>query len=69
MLANYSFVNDDVMAYFKRRLSQAPRDATFALEFIKENARTREAQEACVAAVASNATCCGRSSMRSIWLT
>ncbi len=51
MLANYSFVNDEVMAYFKRRLSQAPRDATFALEFIKENARTREAQEACVEAV------------------
>jgi len=51
MLAHYNFVNDDVMAYFKRRLTQAPRDATFALEFIKENARTREMQEACVAAV------------------
>jgi coenzyme PQQ biosynthesis protein C len=51
MLANYNFVNDDVMAYFKRRLSQAPRDATFALEFVKANARTREMQEACVAAV------------------
>jgi coenzyme PQQ biosynthesis protein C len=51
MLANYSFVNDDVMAYFKRRLSQAPRDATFALEFVKRNAKTRELQEACVAAV------------------
>jgi len=51
MLANYSFVNDDVMAYFKRRLTQAPRDATFALQFIKDNAYTREMQEACVAAV------------------
>jgi coenzyme PQQ biosynthesis protein C len=51
MLANYDFVNDDVMAYFKRRLSQAPRDATFAVEFVKKNARTRELQEACVAAV------------------
>lgn len=51
MLENYSFVNDDVMAYFKRRLSQAPRDATFALEFIKQNAKTREMQEACVDAV------------------
>ena len=51
MLANYDLVNDDVMAYFKRRLSQAPRDATFALEFVKANARTREIQEACVAAV------------------
>jgi len=51
MLANYDFVNDEVMAYFKRRLTQAPRDATFALEFVKSNARTREMQEACVAAV------------------
>ena len=51
MLANYDFVNDDVMAYFKRRLTQAPRDSTFTLEFIKEHARTRELQEACVNAV------------------
>jgi coenzyme PQQ biosynthesis protein C len=51
MLANYDFVNDDVMAYFKRRLSQAPRDATFALEFVKQYANTRALQEACVDAV------------------
>ncbi|AHB48929.1 pyrroloquinoline quinone biosynthesis protein PqqC [Hyphomicrobium nitrativorans NL23] len=51
MLANYGFVNDDVMAYFKRRLSQAPRDATFALEFVKTYATTRELQDACVEAV------------------
>ena len=51
MLANYDFVNDEVMAYFKRRLTQAPRDATFALEFVKQNAGSREMQEACVAAV------------------
>ena len=51
MLANYDFVNDEVMAYFKRRLSQAPRDATFTLEFVKDHAHTREMQEACVDAV------------------
>lgn len=51
MLANYDFVNDEVMAYFKRRLSQAPRDATFALEFVKQYANTRDLQEACVNAV------------------
>ncbi|MEQ1652351.1 MAG: pyrroloquinoline-quinone synthase PqqC [Hyphomicrobium sp.] len=51
MLANYDFVNDEVMAYFKRRLSQAPRDANFTLEFIKDNAHTRELQQACVDAV------------------
>jgi coenzyme PQQ biosynthesis protein C len=51
MLASYSFVNDDVMAYFKRRLNQAPRDATYTLQFVKDTARTREMQQACVAAV------------------
>jgi coenzyme PQQ biosynthesis protein C len=51
MLANYDFVNDDVMAYFKRRLSQAPRDATFALEFVKQYATARALQEACIDAV------------------
>ena len=51
MLTNYAFVNDEVMAYFKRRLSQAPRDAMFALQFVKDNARTRAEQEACVDAV------------------
>jgi coenzyme PQQ biosynthesis protein C len=51
MLANYNFVNDEVMAYFKRRLSQAPRDANFTFEFVKKNAHTRDMQEACVAAI------------------
>ncbi len=51
MLANYDFVNDDVMAYFKRRLSQAPRDANFTLEFVKDHAHTRELQDACVDAI------------------
>ena len=51
MLANYDFVDDHVMAYFKRRLSQAPRDADFALAYIKTNALTRAEQEGCIAAV------------------
>ncbi len=51
MLANYSFIDDRVMAYFKRRLEQAPRDSGFALDYIKRHARTREEQEACVDAV------------------
>jgi coenzyme PQQ biosynthesis protein C len=51
MLENYSFVDDTVMAYFKRRLSQAPRDSDFALSYIKEHAHTRAEQEACVGAV------------------
>lgn len=51
MLENYDFVDDHVMAYFKRRLAQAPRDSDFALAYVKENAQTRAEQEACVAAV------------------
>ena len=51
MLENYDFIDDKVMAYFKRRLNQAPRDANFALDYIMQNARTRFIQEACVNAV------------------
>lgn len=51
MLEGYSFVDDHVMGYFKKRLVQAPADADFALGYIKKNARTREEQEACVDAV------------------
>jgi coenzyme PQQ biosynthesis protein C len=51
MLENYNFIDDKVMAYFKRRLTQAPRDADFALNYILDHARTREEQQACVDAV------------------
>jgi pyrroloquinoline-quinone synthase len=46
MLKHYDFVNPDIMSYFSRRLSQAPRDAGFALEYVKEHATTREQREA-----------------------
>ena len=32
MLENYDFIDDKVMAYFKKRLVQAPFDADYALE-------------------------------------
>lgn len=51
MLEHYDFIDDGVMAYFKRRLTQAPKDSDFALAFIKEHCRNREEQDACVAAV------------------
>jgi pyrroloquinoline-quinone synthase len=51
MLENYDFIDDHVMAYFKRRLAQAPRDADFALQYVLQNAKSREEQEACVDAV------------------
>ncbi|MEW5964549.1 MAG: pyrroloquinoline-quinone synthase PqqC [Pseudomonadota bacterium] len=51
MLENYDFIDDHVMAYFKRRLTQAPRDAEFALAYVKQNCRNREEQEASIEAV------------------
>ena len=40
MLEHYDFVNPDIMSYFSRRLKQAPRDAGFALDYVKEHAKT-----------------------------
>lgn len=51
MLENYDFIGERAMQYFRRRLDQANRDADFALDYVKRNALTREAQNAAVAAV------------------
>ena len=40
MLEHYDFINPSVMTYFQRRLDQAPRDANFALAYVKEHAQT-----------------------------
>jgi pyrroloquinoline-quinone synthase len=45
MLENYDFIDDTVLAYFRKRLDQAPRDADWALAYAKEHARTREQQQ------------------------
>ena len=42
MLEHYDFIDPDVMSYFSRRLEQAPRDADFALDYVKAHARTPE---------------------------
>ncbi len=46
MLAHYDFVNPDIMSYFSRRMEQAPRDANFALDFVKTHAKTPAEREA-----------------------
>lgn len=46
MLENYSFMTDDVMAYFRKRLNQATRDADWCLDYVRTNARTQEEREA-----------------------
>ena len=45
MLANYDFITEDILRYFGHRLSQAPRDADWALEYVKTHALTEEQQE------------------------
>jgi coenzyme PQQ biosynthesis protein C len=51
MLARYDFLNRDVLAYFDKRLTQAPRDADFALDYVKREARTAQDQAAAIAAL------------------
>ncbi|HVJ40264.1 MAG TPA: pyrroloquinoline-quinone synthase PqqC [Dongiaceae bacterium] len=46
MLANYSFVSSQALAYFDKRLHQAPRDANFALDYVKREARRPDQQRA-----------------------
>ncbi len=51
MLAGYDFVSKETLAYFGARLTQAPRDADFALNYCIEQARTREEQQLCLDAL------------------
>jgi pyrroloquinoline-quinone synthase len=51
MLANYSFITRDTLAYFTPRLTQAPQDVDFALAYVKAEARTRADQEKVLAAL------------------
>jgi coenzyme PQQ biosynthesis protein C len=51
MLAGYSFVTRETLAYFDKRPPQAARDADFALNHCKVNARTPEQQQQVLAAL------------------
>jgi coenzyme PQQ biosynthesis protein C len=51
MLANYDFVTRDTLAYFTARPPQAQRDADFAIQWVKDNARTVEQQQAALSAL------------------
>ena len=46
MLARYDFVDEDTLSYFSARLNQAPRDAEFALDYVKSHATTPELRNA-----------------------
>jgi coenzyme PQQ biosynthesis protein C len=51
MLRSYDFVSADTLAYFAERPPQAARDADFALDYVKRNARTPSEQQAVLAAL------------------
>jgi coenzyme PQQ biosynthesis protein C len=51
MLAGYDFISRETLAYFNARLTQAPRDAEFALDYVKREARAPEEQQAVLAAL------------------
>jgi coenzyme PQQ biosynthesis protein C len=51
MLHNYDFVTRETLAYFSQRPPQAERDSRFALDYVKVNARTAEAQQSVVRAL------------------
>jgi coenzyme PQQ biosynthesis protein C len=51
MLRSYDFVSAETLAYFAERPPQAARDADFALDYVKRNARTPAEQQAVLAAL------------------
>jgi len=51
MLASYDFITRETLSYFDKRPPQAQRDADFALNFVKREARTPEQQQAVLAAL------------------
>lgn len=57
MLANYSWINQDTLAYFTPRLTQAKRDVEFALAYCKREAKTAEQQEAVLGALRFKCDC------------
>ncbi|TPW35288.1 pyrroloquinoline-quinone synthase PqqC [Oecophyllibacter saccharovorans] len=51
MLRHYPFITEETMAYFKPRLTQAPRDSEFALAWVRAHARTPETQAEVIGAL------------------
>jgi coenzyme PQQ biosynthesis protein C len=51
MLKNYDFVSAETLAYFSQRPPQAERDSRFALDYVRQNARTPAEQRQVLAAL------------------
>ena len=57
MLKHYDFIDPTAMTYFQRRLDQAPRDAGFALTYVRENAQTPDQRQAVCEALSFKTDC------------
>ncbi len=57
MLQHYDFVSRDTLVYFNARMAQAPRDADFALTYVKTHAQTRAQQDEVIAALRFKCDC------------
>jgi pyrroloquinoline-quinone synthase len=51
LLRHYEFANERTLAYFQRRLKEAPEDVAFTLDWVLERADARERQQAVLDAV------------------
>lgn len=51
LLANYAFANDAALSYFRKRLTEAPKDVAFGLAWVLDHADTAEKQDAAAAAL------------------
>lgn len=51
LLAHYDFADDRSLAYFRKRLSEAPVDVAFGLDYVLTHADTLEKQDAAAAAL------------------
>ena len=51
LLKNYDFANAETISYFQHRLSEAPKDVAFGLEWVLEHAISQAEQDAAAAAL------------------
>ncbi len=51
LLEHYDFANEKTMAYFKKRLEEAPKDVAFGLDYVRREARTPEQQQGVIEAL------------------
>ena len=51
MLKHYDFADDSSLAYFRKRLTEAPEDVAFGLDYVLTHADTKERQDAAAAAL------------------